>query len=345
MSSPTPSKRSAGLLLHPTSLPGPYGIGDLGPAAFAWVDALAKAKQKWWQILPLGPTGYGDSPYQCFSAFAGNPYLISPELLVQDGLLKRSDLGQPHFPGGPRRFRAGDPVQAAAARPGLGELPPRRGGGPASRSSTSSARPRRAGSTTTPCSWPSRRLTRGKGWLDWPVRLVRREPAALQDARKELSQRSACTSSASSCSIRQWRELKKYANQRASGSSATCRSSSPPTRPTSGRTRSSSSSTTSAGRRVVAGVPPDYFSATGQLWGNPLYDWERDQATGYAWWVARLKATLAAWSTWSGSTTSAASRPTGKSRPACPRPRRAAGSRGPASTSSTRLKKPWAGCR
>src|SRR5215510_16558047 len=90
-----PSTRSSGLLLHPTSLPGPFGIGDLGPAAFTWIDALAHAKQSWWQILPLGPTSYGDSPYQCFSAFAGNPLLVSPEPLLNDGLLERSDLESP----------------------------------------------------------------------------------------------------------------------------------------------------------------------------------------------------------------------------------------------------------
>src|SRR6185436_9777846 len=82
--------RGSGILLHPTSLPGPYGIGDLGPAAYGWVDTLVRAGQKWWQVLPLGPTGYGDSPYQCFSAFAGNPYLVSPDTLVQDGLIAAS---------------------------------------------------------------------------------------------------------------------------------------------------------------------------------------------------------------------------------------------------------------
>src|SRR5947209_4137102 len=81
--------RSAGILLHPTSLPGPHGIGDLGPAAFAWIETLAAARQRWWQVLPLGPTGFGDSPYQCFSAFAGNPYLVSPDALVLDGLLRQ----------------------------------------------------------------------------------------------------------------------------------------------------------------------------------------------------------------------------------------------------------------
>src|ERR1700730_17584364 len=92
------SPRGSGLLLHPTSLPGPYGIGDLGPAAYAWVDALVRAKQTWWQVLPLGPTGYGDSPYQSFSAFAGNPYLVSPDALVRDGLVTHTDLAGVAFP-------------------------------------------------------------------------------------------------------------------------------------------------------------------------------------------------------------------------------------------------------
>src|ERR1700687_3298802 len=91
------SPRGSGLLLHPTSLPRPYGIGDLGPAAYAWVDTLVRAGQKWWQVLPLCPTGDGDSPYQCFSAFAGNPYLVSPEALVQDGLIAMTDVGPLNF--------------------------------------------------------------------------------------------------------------------------------------------------------------------------------------------------------------------------------------------------------
>src|SRR6195256_3846337 len=93
-------RRSSGVLLHVTSLRGAFGIGDLGTYAHAWVDTLASAGQRWWQFLPLGPTGYGDSPYQCFSAFAGNPYLVSPELLVRDGLLQRSDVEGVSFPAG-----------------------------------------------------------------------------------------------------------------------------------------------------------------------------------------------------------------------------------------------------
>src|SRR5512136_1895085 len=92
-------RRSSGILLHPTSLPGPYGVGDIGPRAHAWLDFLAETGCSLWQVLPLGPTGYGDSPYQCFSAFAGNPYLISPEELVKDGLLQPGDLwDKPDFP-------------------------------------------------------------------------------------------------------------------------------------------------------------------------------------------------------------------------------------------------------
>src|SRR5438067_2982530 len=94
-----PKRRSSGILLHPTSLPGPYGIGDVGPVAHAWVKTLARSKQTWWQVLPLGPTGYGDSPYQCFSAFAGNPLLVSIERLIEDGLLTDADARRQPVPG------------------------------------------------------------------------------------------------------------------------------------------------------------------------------------------------------------------------------------------------------
>src|SRR5262245_6655563 len=100
------SNRSSGVLLHPTSLPGPFGIGDLGPAAYAWLDTLARARQTWWQILPLGPTGAGNSPYQGFSAFAGNSDLISPDLLVRDGLIRREDIGNFSLPEGRADYSA-----------------------------------------------------------------------------------------------------------------------------------------------------------------------------------------------------------------------------------------------
>src|SRR5215467_477533 len=106
--------RSSGILLHVTSLPGPHGVGDLGPAAYHWIDQLARAKQQWWQILPLGPTGYADSPYQCFSAFAGNPNLISLERLVDDGLLLKSELPAADFPVDTADFDRARPLKLAA---------------------------------------------------------------------------------------------------------------------------------------------------------------------------------------------------------------------------------------
>ncbi len=119
--------RRAGILLHPTSLPGPFGIGDLGPAAEAWIRWLAQARQTIWQILPLGPTGYGNSPYQSLSAFAGNPLLISPERLVEGGLVSRADLDpMPAAAVGPRRFRAGDRLQTARAGACIRPIPPPR---------------------------------------------------------------------------------------------------------------------------------------------------------------------------------------------------------------------------
>ena len=115
-------QRSAGILLHPTSLPGPFGIGDLGPPAFAWIDALARARQTWWQVLPLGPTGYGDSPYQAFSAFAGNPYLISPVFLIHDELLTQDEVERIRRERLGRRHLFQDALAEFKVELGLGEL-------------------------------------------------------------------------------------------------------------------------------------------------------------------------------------------------------------------------------
>src|SRR5207302_4957389 len=108
--------RSSGILLHPTSLPGPFGIGDLGPIAFRWIDTLAAMKQAWWQILPLGPTGFGDSPYQSYSAFAGNTTVLSPERLIEDGLLPKSFAAPQLFPQDRVDFEAVAPFKNAMLR-------------------------------------------------------------------------------------------------------------------------------------------------------------------------------------------------------------------------------------
>jgi 4-alpha-glucanotransferase len=285
------SLRSAGILLHPSSLPTPYGIGDFGPAAYAWVDTLAKARQTWWQILPLGPTGFGDSPYQCFSAFAGNPYLISPQYLIEDGLLDTRDLPGTTFPldrvdFGPvihfkanllsqawEKFQSG---RAATLRPAFERFVADEAG------------------------WLDdyalfmalKDAHQGRCWQDWP------EPARLKlaefvkKAKTELAKSIGLHQFRQFLFFRQWERLKSYANEKGikiigdipifvSGDSADVWANPQlfmldrERRPT-----------------LVAGVPPDYFSASGQLWGNPLYNWEALEKTGFAWWMARFKATF-----------------------------------------------------
>ena len=128
-----PGYRASGVLLHVSSLPSPYGIGDIGPAALAWVDCLHEAGQSWWQALPLGPTGYGNSPYQSLSSFAGNELLISPDGLIEDGLLRRSDCEGKAFSAASVDYDACHPVQTPAARNSLGQLRRRRAPGLAAR--------------------------------------------------------------------------------------------------------------------------------------------------------------------------------------------------------------------
>ena len=291
MTAPLRPARSAGILLHPTSLPGPYGIGDLGPAAYQWVDALVRAKQKWWQVLPLGPTGYGDSPYQCFSAFAGNPYLVSPEFLVRDGLLGQHEIGDVRFPA--ERVDFGPVIQFKlrilkqawmnfqAGR--AGQLKPE----------FDVFRQLCAGWLDDYAQFMALKDAHGgASWLDWPMELVCREPARLATARKDLSDGVGRHQFLQFLFFRQWKAIKEYANGKGvrlvgdapifvSSDSADVWAN-PDLFHLDERRRPT----------VVAGVPPDYFSATGQLWGNPLYNWDALAGTGYAWWVARMRATL-----------------------------------------------------
>ncbi len=286
-----PSPRAAGVLLHPTSLPGPHGIGDLGAAAYGWIDALARAGQKWWQILPLGPTGYADSPYQCFSALAGNPYLISPEALVKDGLLKPADLNPPlflrdHVDYGPvitykikLLQRAWKNFQAGAA--------------PKLRAEFETFRAEKA-------SWLDdfglfmalKDARGGESWLTWERALIVREPTALTTARETMRLAAEEHRFRQFLFFRQWQALRAYAQTKkikligdvpifvSSDSSDVW--------------AHPEHFLLDAQRQplAVAGVPPDYFSKTGQLWGNPLYDWPELKRTGYAWWIERMRAAL-----------------------------------------------------
>jgi 4-alpha-glucanotransferase len=279
------------VLLHPTSLPGPYGVGDLGPAARAWVDQLAGAGQTWWQILPLGPPGYGDSPYSALSAFAGNSYLISPELLVQDGLLTAADVPGVDFPANrvdyPKVYAFKDRLFARAWENY------QRGTAPALRAAFEAFRTERAGWLDDFALFAAlKEAHRGTDWHSWPADFIRREPAALGRARAELAGPVGLHEFLQFLFFRQWQDLKAYAR----GKGVRVIGDVPifVSRDSADVWAHPELFLLDEHRRprVVAGVPPDFFSATVQLWGNPLYHWEALKATGYAWWLDRLKAAL-----------------------------------------------------
>ena len=284
-------ERAGGILLHPTSLPSPYGIGDLGPQAYRFVDWLASTNSKLWQILPLGPTGYGDSPYQCFSAFAGNPYLISPEVLMEDGLLTHEDLSDaPSFPASRADFGLLIPWKLTLLLKAFSRFP----------AATKDFHDGFDYFCAQNASWLNdfalfmalKDSHGGKAWNTWEEPLRMREQSALDKARKELSDDIHRHSFYQYLFFRQWENLRKYANEKGlkiigdmpifvAYDSADVWS------------HPELFFLDDAGNpTVVAGVPPDLFSPTGQLWGNPLYRWDVHKETGYAWWLERIKFAL-----------------------------------------------------
>jgi len=283
--------RSAGIILHPTSLPGPFGVGDLGPAAYGWIDSLVEAGQKWWQVLPLGPTGFGDSPYQCFSASAGNPLLVSPELLHQDDLLDSADLASPGFPA--ERVDYGPVIQFknhmldrcwANYRAGRGQG--------VKQAFEQFLHEHQKWLEDYALFMALKDAHGGRSWLEWPADIRLREPAALASARQDLGQSIGLHQFRQFLFFRQWLDLRRFAHDKkigiigdipifVSGDSVDVWAN-PQLFQLDAQRRP----------RVVAGVPPDYFSATGQLWGNPLYDWPAIQKTDYAWWLDRMRAAL-----------------------------------------------------
>lgn len=287
-----PPARSAGILLHPTSLPSPCGIGDLGPAAYAWVDALARARQSWWQVLPLGPTGYGDSPYQSYSAFAGNTALISPEALVRAGLLRTADLGADDWPADHVEYGRAIAFKAALTARAWDNF--RGGAAPALRGPFEEFCGAQASWLDDFSLFVALKEAYGGGsWFDWPEEFVFRRPAALERARRELAEAIELHRFRQFLFYHQWGALKEYARERGirligdlpifvAGDSADV------------WTHPELFQLDEQHRPAfVSGVPPDYFSKTGQLWGNPLYDWPAHRNSNYAWWTARMRAELA----------------------------------------------------
>ncbi len=279
-------------MLHPTSLFSNYGIGDFGAEAFRFVDFLVAAKQTYWQVLPLGQTGYGDSPYQSFSAFAGNIYLISPEKLVEDEFLSEKDLKHtPKFPAGKVEFGKMIDFKLPLLKKAFGNF-----------RQTKDEKIIEAFHAF--CRennfwledyalFRAIKLARNHAsWQDWDEDLKLRKPEALEKARREFDDASFAEKFYQFAFFRQWSALRKYANENGvkivgdvpifvalDSADVWCN-------PQEFKLNANGSP------QVVAGVPPDYFSKTGQLWGNPIYDWNRMRGNNFRWWTARIYATL-----------------------------------------------------
>jgi 4-alpha-glucanotransferase len=285
-------RRTSGLLLHPTSLPSRHGVGDLGPAAHDFLDFLVRAGQTMWQVLPLGPTGYGDSPYQCLSAFAGNPRLISLERLVGGGLLAEDDLaGAPEFPQREADFAAALAFKAPLLRKAFERF---RSGADAESRGAFDAFCREEASWLDDFAlfMAVKAAHEERAWTEWPPDIRAREPAAMERWRSREAEAIGRTKFEQHVFFAQWEAL------RAAGHAQGLRffgdvpifvahdSADVWAHPELFRLLED-------GRpEVVAGVPPDYFSATGQLWGNPLYRWDVMAKGGYRWWISRLQAAL-----------------------------------------------------
>ncbi len=287
-----PGYRASGVLLHVTSLPSPYGIGDVGPSAREWIDRLHEAGQTWWQSLPLGPTGYGNSPYQPLSSFVGNPLLISPDDLVADGLLRTSDTQGPSFSNTAVDYDAVSAFKDELVERAWANFNVR--AGRELKLDYEQFRDDQAHWLNDYALFRSLKAKyEGVSYLQWPVELVRRNSVALARARSELAREVDQVCLAQFLLFRQGQSLKNYA--RAKGVQLI------------GDLPffvSPDSSDVWANPelflldderhpRFVAGVPPDYFSSEGQLWGNPVYDWDELRRTGYRWWIDRVRVLLA----------------------------------------------------
>lgn len=284
--------RAGGILVHPTSFPGPYGMGDLGQAAYRFVDFLAEAGIALWQVLPLGPTGYGDSPYASFSAFAGNALLISPALLLDDGWLDAEDLAAvPSFP--EERVDYGPVIEwkRSLLLRAYERFKTR---------ATDADRDAFWSYSATNASWLDdfarfmaiKEAHGGVAWNEWEPTIARHESHAVWEWEQRLKDEVNAQRFLQWQFARQWSRLKTYANDRNirvigdvpifvafDSADVWARPDlfylDEERRPT-----------------VVSGVPPDYFSETGQLWGNPIYRWDRMRASGYEWWVERFRQTF-----------------------------------------------------
>jgi 4-alpha-glucanotransferase len=288
-----PDYRASGLLMHVTSLPSPYGIGDLGSSAFSWIDRLHDAGQAYWQSLPLGPTGYGNSPYQSMSSFAGNELLISPGSLISDGLIQASD-AQFHFPVDAVDYDSVIPFKQRllemawanfkAGQRSAGDIAP----------SYDEFCARQAHWLEDYALFRALKAKRHDAYyLEWPAELVKRSPSALAAARQELASQIDQVRFAQFLLFRQADQLKEYAHAKGVGLIGDLPFFVSPDSSDVWANPELFLLDEQHRPRFVAGVPPDYFSAEGQLWGNPVYNWDAVRSTGYRWCIDRLRALLA----------------------------------------------------
>ena len=284
--------RASGLLLHVTSLPSRYGIGDVGPAAVAWIDRLHQAGQRGLQALPLGPTGYGDSPYQSLSSFAGNPLLISPDWLIEDELLRAADCGNAAFSSTAVDFDAVRQFKHGVLDTAWKNF--HAGVGSDLRQDFDHLVEEHAHWLDDYALFRAPKATHDDAsYLEWPEDLVRRTPAALERARRELASQADRVRFDQFVLFRQGARLKAHAavkRVRLIGDLPFFVS------PDSSDVWANPELfllDSSRRPRVVAGVPPDYFSAQGQRWGNPIYDWDALAARGYRFCIDRARALLA----------------------------------------------------
>jgi 4-alpha-glucanotransferase len=284
--------RASGLLLHVTSLPSPYGVGDVGPAAMSWIDRLHDTGQSWWQALPLGPTGYGNSPYQLLSSFAGNGLAVSPDWLIEDQLLKASDCQLSSASKTDIDYGAVIPFKhglfdkawsnfRAGARPDL--------------------RPAFEQFRNDQADWLEdyalfrvlKERFNGAYYLEWPAEFVRRDPAAIDRARRELADQIGGVCFVQFLLFRQGERLKAHARSKGVGIIGDLPFFVSPDSSDVWAHPEFFLLDEHLRPRFAAGVPPDLFSTTGQLWGNPVYNWDALRESGYKWCISRLRSLLA----------------------------------------------------
>lgn len=284
------SARASGILLHPTSLPGRYGIGGLGGEAYHFVDVLADLRQRLWQVLPLGPTGYGNSPYQCLSVFAGNPLLISPEKLAEEGFVEGSDLcNAPSFSNHCIDYDAVIRFKLSLLKKSCHRF--LAAAGSVQREEFDAFCRQNALWLEDFSLFMALKEHRGlSAWNTWEEEVRTRRPEALESWRGRLEHGIRCHKYKQFQFFKQWGELKDYCNRggiKLIGDMpifVALDSAEVWSRPDLFHLDDRGMPT------VVAGVPPDYFSETGQLWGNPIYRWDVMARDGYEWWIERFRA-------------------------------------------------------